>query len=154
VVGGGDEDIGITSSTGGQLLGISQLDCAGGIDNVISFALAKESRLLAANSSDYVRDVCKTIVHEAGHAYGLEHEYQWLDDQSSACADPMSYDTVTCNPSPAYFRNRIAGCGGDEPMMCVCSQSTNSHQKLDALFGPGTPTVPPPTVAFVTPNSG
>ena len=156
-VGGFDENLGFMSGNG-QLLGISQLEC-GGIDNVISFSLAGESRLLTGNSSDYVRDVCKTVVHEAGHAFGLEHAMRWLDDASSTCSDPMSYDTATCDPSPAYFRNRLASCGTsfgtgqDMPYNCLCG-ANNPHEKMLAVFGNGAPTVPPPTVAITTPAAG
>jgi hypothetical protein len=151
VVGGTDDDIGISTGQG-QLLGISQLDRAcSPIDNVVSFVLAESHRPFAASSDAYIRDVCKTIVHEAGHAFGLEHTWAWVDDQTSACQDPMSYDTQTCDPSPAYFRKRIASCGGFEQMQCLCNGSTNSHERMLSAFGPGTPTVPPGNAAITFP---
>lgn len=134
------------------LLGISQLDCAGPLDNVISFVLSEAHRQISGTSKAYVRELCTTIAHEAGHAFGLQHEFRFIEDNSSACSDPMSYDTGTCNPDQRYFRNKIAACGRFTEEPCNCpNNAANSHALLFNVFGPGTPTVPPPTVAFTVP---
>ncbi len=149
VVGGTQAAIGLQID---GLLGISQLDCASALDNVISFTLADAHRPLAGSAQNYVRDLCTTITHEVGHAFGLQHEFRFISDNSSACSDPMSYDTGTCNPDQRYFRNKIAACGRFEEEPCNCPNNPpNSHQLLTQVFGMGTPTVPPPTVAFTTP---
>lgn len=149
LVGGTQSAIGLTTD---GLLGISQLSCASALDNVISFTLSDAHRPLAGSAMNYVRDVCTTITHEVGHAYGLQHEFRFIIDNSSACSDPMSYDTGTCNPDQRYFRNKIAACGRFEEEPCNCPNNPpNSHQLLSTIFGPGTPTVPPPSVTFTTP---
>jgi hypothetical protein len=150
IVAGNQQHIGL--STDG-LLGISQLSCGGPLDNVISFTLAEAH--FAGSAATRVRDLCTTVTHEVGHAYGLQHQFRFIVDNSSACSDPMSYDTGTCNPDQRYFRNKIAACGRFEEEPCNCPNNPpNSHQLLNQIFGAGTPTVPPPSVTFTTPAAG
>lgn len=149
IVGGTQDRIGLDIN---GLLGISQLDCSGPLDNVISFVLSEAHRPYASTPKAYVRDLCTTIAHEAGHAFGLQHEFRFLEDNTSACSDPMSYDTGTCNPDQRYFRNKIAACGRFKEEPCDCPNNVaNTHGLLFNVFGPGTPTVPVPSVAFTTP---
>ena len=147
VVAGNQSNIGLTID---GLLGISQLSCAAALDNVISFTLAEAH--FAGSQATRVRDLCTTITHEMGHAFGLQHEFRFIVDNSSACSDPMSYDTGTCNPDQRYFRNKVAACGRFMEEPCDCPNNPpNSHQLLTQVFGMGTPTVPPPSVNFTTP---
>jgi hypothetical protein len=147
IVAGNQSNIGLTID---GLLGISQLSCAGALDNVISFTLSEAH--FAGSATTRVRDLCTTVTHEVGHAFGLQHEFRFISDNSSACSDPMSYDTGTCNPDQRYFRNKIAACGRFMEEQCDCPNNPpNSHQLLTNVFGPGTPTVPPPAVNFTTP---
>ncbi|MEO8702326.1 MAG: MYXO-CTERM sorting domain-containing protein [Kofleriaceae bacterium] len=137
-----------------SLLGISDVDCSGPIDNMSSFSFSESQRPFSSSSANFVRDLCVTVTHEAGHAFGLEHEFEFTDGKS-ACNDPMSYDTGNCNPPNHYFRNKPARCGGFELMECSCtSQGQNSHLKLNAVFGPGAPTIAPPIATITTPAAG
>lgn len=135
-----------------SLLGISDIDCGGAIDNMSSFTFADSIRAFNPGSEAYVKEVCWTITHEAGHSFGLEHEFRFADN-TSACNDPMSYDTGTCAPPHRFFRNKPALCGGFEEMPCFCSpQGQNSHVKITSVFGPGTPMIAPPIVDIVLPQ--
>jgi hypothetical protein len=53
-----------------------------------------------------------------------------------------------------FFRNVSAKCGEDQPRMCSCGGTQNSHLKLLEVFGPGTSIIPPPTVSVLTPTAG
>lgn len=135
-----------------SLLGISDVECAGPIDNMTSFNFAESHKRFAGSSQRYVNDLCSTIAHEAGHSFGLEHEFEFVDG-SSACTDPMSYDTGACNPAVRFFRNKPAKCGGFELMPCFCSaQAQNSHTRLNTVFGPGIPAIGTPIVQVTTPQ--
>jgi len=146
LVSGTPEQIGLPANT----LGISPFSCAGA-DNVISFAFAEAHNSIS--SDDYVKRMCWTITHEAGHAYTLEHTFHWLDDDASGCSDVMSYDDQACHPL-RYFRGRASSCGGFMEEPCRCAPAQNPHQKLLALFGPGTPTVPPGSSTITKPAQG
>ncbi|MEJ7598933.1 MAG: hypothetical protein WKG01_13575 [Kofleriaceae bacterium] len=146
IVSGTPQVIGLPANT----LGISPFSCAGA-DNVISFSFAEAHNSIS--SDDFVKRVCWTITHEAGHAYTLEHTYHWLDDDTSGCSDVMSYDDQACHPL-RYFRGRASTCGGFEEEPCRCGAVQNPHQKLLTLFGPGAPTVPPGTATISKPGAG
>lgn len=129
---------------GNVLLGLSALSCAGPVDNVVSFALAETHRALFNNAPRYVKEMCNTIVHEAGHAFGLEHAFRF-EDGTSACNDPMSYDTGVCSPPRRFFRNQEARCGTFELAPCSCGETQSSHAKLAASFGSKPSTIADPT---------
>ncbi|MEJ7598932.1 MAG: hypothetical protein WKG01_13570, partial [Kofleriaceae bacterium] len=138
---------------GGVLLGISDVRCTGAIDNMTSFTFADSHKVgsISKDAADYIKNVCVTAVHEAGHSFGLEHEFNFVDG-TSACNDPMSYDIGLCSPPYRFFRNKLASCGGFEEMPCVCSSGTqNSHVRLFAVFGKGAPAIAAPNVAVTTP---
>ncbi len=131
--------------------GISQLsyDCSP-IDNVISFIFGS----LYNNATE----LCETIAHEAGHAYGLEHIWD--------CEDLMTYRT---DCSYKYFRNEGMRCaqlsGSEQPCMtipgvgtwcaeqCMCTGNVqNTHLKLISAFGAGEGAFPP-TVELISPTA-
>jgi hypothetical protein len=143
IVSGKPEQIGLPART----LGISPFAC-GGADNAISFSFVEEHASIS--SDDFVKRVCWTITHEAGHAFTLEHTFHWVDDDRAGCDDVMSYDDQTCHPL-RYFRGRASSCGGFMEEPCRCGPVQNPHQKLLSLFGAGTSTVPPGTAAITTP---
>lgn len=133
---------------GGTTLGISPFACDAQ-DNIMSFAFAGAHA--ATTAEKYVKDMCWTSTHEAGHAFSLEHEHTYLDG-TLACNDPMTYLTTPCDPQ-RYFRLAPAKCGGFDEEPCVCGATQSSHLKLLGVFGPGSPAVPPPTVSIVTPTA-
>jgi MYXO-CTERM domain-containing protein len=98
---------------------------------------------------------CHTIAQETAHNFGLpNHQYEWIDDNSSGCNDPMSY-RFECG-GQKFFRNRSASCGeyppnGDLP--CTCGSSQNSHLKLQSFFGPGTSLIAAPTAEITMPTA-
>jgi len=134
------------------LLGISDVECTGPIHNMTAFTFADAHRAFANNAARYVKDLCVTVTHEAGHSFGLEHQFEFLDG-TSACSDPMSYDTGECDPPFRFFRNKPAKCGGFELTPCFCSAAANSHVKLTGVFGAATipPTIAPPIAEVTTP---
>lgn len=142
----GPEVIGLPGNT----LGISPFLCEGA-DNVMSFAFVKNHS--SADSADFVKRVCWTITHEAGHAYTLEHTFHWLDDGTPGCDDVMSYDDQNCHPI-RYFRDRASNCGGFMQEPCKCATAQNPHRKLLALHGAGNPTVPAGHASISNPTSG
>ncbi len=88
-----------------------------------------------------ISDLCATVVHEAGHLYGLDHEY--------ACKDPMTYLTG-CGDK--IFVNRTVACGEfDGPRRCKCGATQNSFVKLTSEIGSGT-APQPPNAAIVVPD--
>ena len=74
---------------------------------------------------------CWVIAQEIAHIYGLDHEYPFVDDNSSACNDPMTYRS-DCG-GEKFFRNRPAICGEFGPARpgCgpsnTCASAQNSH---------------------------
>lgn len=96
-------------------LGISPLasDCSP-LRNVLSFTFAE------AHSADALSELCATVVHEAGHTFGLDHALQ--------CRDPMTYLTA-CGDK--LFLNIDSQCGEfRKSRFCRCSDTQNSHVKL------------------------
>lgn len=96
-----------------------------------------------------VIEICSTVAQESGHAYGLDHAYEYLDGRS-ACTDPMTYRT-DCG-GQRFFRNDRAFCGEYSRESCSCGDSSqNSHLTLLNALGPGTPITTPPTIMYVSP---
>ncbi len=53
-----------------------------------------------------------------------------------------------------FFRNDNATCGEFSGRPCMCGGFQNSHLKILAIFGPGTPITKPPTLAVTSPTDG
>lgn len=154
IVSGNAESIQFQGGVDGQLLGLSALSCSGPIDNVVSFSLADSHRAVFESSARYVKEMCNTIAHEVGHAYSLEHQFEF-EDGKSACPDPMSYDIGVCNPPTHFFRNKSSKCGATELGNCSCGMRQNSHAKLDTAFGSKpSGVVAAPTAAVIFPLPG
>ena len=140
------------------LLGISDVDFQFGcapIHNMSSFTFAESHKPFAFNAERYVKNLCWTVTHEVGHSFGLEHEFEYVD-ATSACSDPMSYDTGSCDPPVRFFRNKPAKCGGFELTPCSCGGGVaNSHPRLTNVFGSATvpPSILPPIARVVTPGA-
>ncbi len=154
IVSGNADSIQFQGGVDGQLLGLSALSCAGPLDNVVSFSLADSHRAVFESSARYVKEMCTTIAHEVGHAYGLEHQFEF-DDGKSACPDPMSYDVGICNPPTHFFRNKSSKCGATQVGNCMCAQRQNSHGKLELAFGSKpSDAVALPTASVILPMAG
>ena len=152
-ISGKDTDLGFPAQPQGVLLGISDVVCSGAIDNMTSFTFAENHKIgsISTSAAQYVKNLCVTSTHEAGHSYGLEHEFKYFDN-TSACTDPMSYDTGACDPPYRFFRNKLAKCGGFEEGPCACTTGMqNSHVRLFALFGAGTPMIATPSGNIINP---
>jgi len=128
-----------------DILGLAPLagDCSA-IDNVISFTFANRHPPAAR-----VLNICWTASQESAHAFGLDHEYQFVAGSASACKDPMTYRT-DCG-GEKFFRNEPANCGETATRPCKCGATQNSHQKLLSVFGAGTPITGTPTIALTSP---
>jgi MYXO-CTERM domain-containing protein len=116
-------------------------------DNVISFTFAN-----IYGGADRIYNICAVVGQETAHAYGLDHAYAFSDGRT-ACPDPMSYRSE-CG-GQRFFRNDNATCGEFSGRPCMCGGFQNSHLKILAIFGPGTPITRPPSiiVSAPTPNS-
>ena len=125
MVAGTPSEVGLDTN----ILGIAPLtnDCSTQ-RNVIAFAFAN------AHAGGDVIDICATAAHEAGHIYGLDHEF--------LCKDPMTY-LVDCGQK--HFLNLQVPCGEfDGPRTCKCSGETqDSFRKLIDELGVGTLPGPP-----------
>jgi hypothetical protein len=132
---------------GADILGIAPLanNCSAE-GNVISFSFANQHA-----TDGRVDNICWTASQESAHAYGLDHEYEFTDGES-ACSDPMTYRT-DCG-GEKFFRNKVADCGESKIRDCKCTKTQNSHAMLIGIFGPGTPTTPPPQVTLTFPGAG
>ena len=117
-------------------------------DNVISFSFA--NTFGASSQRARVLLLCSVVAQETAHSFGLEHAFEFTDGRS-ACSDPMSY-RGDCGGQD-FFRNAPARCGESSPRSCACGLQ-NSHQRLLAIFGPGTPLTAPPTLAVSSPEAG
>lgn len=116
MVAGSPEDIGFPPDT----LGVAPLssDCSPQ-HNVLAFAFTWPHRLAP------ISELCATVVHEAGHAFGLDHALQ--------CRDPMSYLT-SCGDR--QFFNVESKCGEfRKSRNCRCGDTQNSHVKLLNTLG-------------------
>lgn len=143
VVAGKPGDVGFAN----DILGVAPLasDCSA-IDNVMSFTFANQHPAVGR-----VLNVCWTAAQESAHAFGLDHEYAFSNNRS-ACTDPMTYRN-DCG-GQKFFRNEPATCGETAARDCACGGKQNSHQKLLAVFGAGTPTTKPPTITLMAPRNG
>ena len=134
MVAGTSLDIGYSNP---QTLGVAPLACAP-LDNVISLTFA--NAISTNGQSANPRGICEVVAQESAHAFGLEHAFD--------CSDPMTY---LPNCGKRYFRNKYVPCGELTERECSCGGTTqNSHEKLLAAFGPGSPT-PPPQVELQLP---
>lgn len=134
-----------------DILGVAPLanDCSA-IDNVISLTFANQHT--AVSPAVRTLSVCWTAAQESAHAFGLDHEYEFVAGKRSACSDPMTYRS-DCG-GEKFFRDELATCGENAPRACKCGDAQSSHRKLLSVFGPGTPITPPPTVTLVDPAPG
>jgi MYXO-CTERM domain-containing protein len=154
VVAGNPEDIGYAQGAGG--VAVVSGDCSPR-QNSIAYAFAEMADVFAQeDGGNRVWGECWVISQEVAHIYGLDHEYAYVDDNSSACNDPMTY-REDCG-GQKFFRNRAASCGEFGPARpgCGpannCSTAQNSHARLLNIFGPGTPTTKAPEAAVLNPH--
>lgn len=116
-----------------EVAGVSPMRCRP-IENSIAF-------VFPPTFQHRTRAIAETVAHEAGHSFGLDHEY--------LCDELMSY--LDCEPQ--YFRDEAAPCGTDAPTDCQCPrQLQNTHQMLLQSFGAAPLT--PPTVVITQPEDG
>jgi hypothetical protein len=143
IIAGNPQEVGLAAN----VLGVAPLasNCAA-FDNVISFSFANTHPQPQIIS--HMLNVCWTAAQESAHAFGLDHEYAFVDGRS-ACSDPMTY-RADCG-GQKFFRNAAAVCGEEEERECRCSAVQNSHRDLLDLFGPGTVLSSKPTVEFNDP---
>ena len=145
VIAGLPQDIGL----GADILGVAPLatDCSPQ-DNVISFSFANAHPQTETLSR--VNNLCWTAAQESAHAFGLDHQYEYVADKRSACNDPMTY-RADCG-GQKFFRNQSASCGEFQTRQCRCGGTQNSHQKLLSVFDAGQSLIPAPSVATTTPK--
>ncbi len=139
IMAGDPEDVGRDPLTGG----IAPATCEP-LNNVISFSFANGIAEMISGQT-LIETLCWTAAQESAHSFGLpNHVYD--------CHDPMTY-LPGCGRK--YFRNRAIQCGRfDGPEECTCSvEAQNSHERLLATFGEGTPP-PPPVVTMEYPQEG
>ncbi len=141
VVAGLPNDIGM----GPGILGVSPgVGCAP-VDNHITYTFANAH---GGTGQSRIWNLCWTIAQETAHTYSLDHAFVF-GDGTSACNDPMTYRT-DCG-GEKFFRNASATCGENVARPCKCGATQNAHLTLQATFGPGVSTVPPPTVSVSSP---
>ena len=116
-------------------------------NNIMSFTFANEIA-----SSNRPQVLCAIAAQESAHAYGADHEFEFVADKSSACTDPMSY-RGDCG-GQRFYRNQPAACGEFAPRQCKCGGTQNSHALILKVFGPQTPITRPPHVELVLPTPG
>ncbi len=135
---------------GNDILGVAPLagNCAA-FDNVISFSFANAHP--QTDPKDRALNICWTAAQESAHAFGLDHEYAFIDGRS-ACNDPMTY-RFDCG-GEKFFRNETAKCGEDQDRPCQCGANQNSHLKILSVFGAGTPITAAPMSTVTTPSVG
>lgn len=144
----------MVAGLGGQLGrsdagGISPVEpCTVPATNVMTFTFANGWGPHGANpQQQQVWDICGVIGQESAHAFGLDHEWQYIDGKPS-CSSPMTY-RPTCGQQ--FFRNELAYCGEYAARACMCSDPQNSHLRLTAILGKGTPITAPPVVSVTAP---
>ncbi len=124
----------------GNTLGVAPLtaDCSAQ-NSAIAFDFANAHQ----PGPDQVLEICATAAHEAGHIYGLDHEFE--------CKDPMTY-LIGCGGK--VFLNKTVPCGEfDGPRACKCGATQSSFRKLVSVLGSGPPP-PGPTLELITPQDG
>jgi hypothetical protein len=136
---------------GPDVLGVAPLatDCSPQ-DNVISFSFANAHPQVETESR--VDNLCWTAAQESAHAFGLDHQYEFVADKSSTCNDPTTY-RPDCG-GQKFFRNASARCGEFQPRDCRCGGNQNSHVKLLGVFGPGESLIQAPSSEITTPRAG
>jgi hypothetical protein len=146
VVAGSPFEVGLA----GNVLGIAPLasNCAA-FDNVISFSFANAHN--QTEVQDRVFNLCWTAAQESAHAFGLDHEFEFVKNGASACNDPMTY-RLDCG-GQKFYRNLAARCGEEVVRECRCGETQNSHKKMLSVFGPGTPIYGLPVVTLKVPNA-
>jgi MYXO-CTERM domain-containing protein len=148
-IAGAPADIGYGATPTG---GIAPGGCSA-FDNVVSFSF---SNISWGAGQARVWTLCGVAAQESAHAFGLEHEYSFVDayaaNMHSTCMDPMTYRT-DCG-GEKFFRNAPSNCGEFMERPCACGGAQNSHQKILNVFGAGTSTIPAPTAAIVFPAAG
>ncbi len=146
IVAGTPANIGL----GPDILGVAPLagDCSPQ-DNVISFSFANAHP--QTETLNRVNNLCWTASQESAHAFGLDHQFEFVNGKASACNDPMTY-RVDCG-GQKFFRNASASCGEFQTRACRCGGSQNSHLKLLTVFDASTssPIVGPPQVNITLP---
>ena len=135
---------------GQDILGVAPLatDCSPQ-DNVISFSFANAHQQVETESR--VNNLCWTAAQESAHAFGLDHQYQFVVDKSSTCNDPTTY-RVDCG-GRKFFRNASATCGEFQTRPCRCGGNQNSHLKLLGIFGAGQSLIPAPSSVITSPKA-
>ena len=146
IIAGTPADIGL----GPDILGVAPLasDCSPQ-NNVISFSFANAHAQTEFTSR--VNNLCWTAAQESAHAFGLDHQYEFLSDKRSSCNDPMTY-RVDCG-GQKFFRNASASCGEFQSRPCRCGATQNSHLKLLTVFDAGQSIIPAPTVSITLPKA-
>ena len=150
----GSTAIGAQPGSGG--VAIVSGNCAPIIKGV-SFAFTDQIDVFASEAGgSRVNGLCWIIAQETAHSFGLDHEFEFVEDQRSACSDPMTY-RADCG-GQKFYRNKFAVCGefpgdGNSPRNCQCGANQNSHLKLLNTFGAGTSLIGAPTVAITTPTA-
>lgn len=147
VVAGNPPEVGFDFS----VLGVAPLaqNCAA-LDNVMSFSFANAH--MQTEVQNRVFNICWTAAQESAHAFGLDHEFEFVKDGRSACNDPMTY-RFDCG-GQKFYRNAFARCGEESVRQCRCGSTQNSHKKLLQVFGPGTPITGAPAITMTNPPAG
>jgi len=146
IIAGNPQEIGLDRN----VLGVAPLasNC-GAFDNVISFSFS--SAHPQTQITPHMLNVCWTAAQESAHAFGLDHQFAFVDGRS-ACSDPMTY-RMDCG-GQKFFRNKAARCGEEDERDCRCTQVQNSHRNLTDLFGAAPALTPDPTIELNTPMIG
>ena len=121
-VGGRGRDIGLSRTESRRTGGLAPLRAGRPVPRAVVFAFARTLR-------NRVRPVCETILHEIGHAYGLEHV--------RSCKDLMGYGT---HCGRRRFVDAPKTCGERRSRSCATGRSTqNAFDYLMNLLGPRQP---------------